>query len=432
MNIGFIGLGKLGLPVAVAMASKGHDVLGHDADPARMNKDSKPGIEAGPHGVGSFDDELAKSTIRFGAMAEVAAHAEIVFIAVQTPHGPEYEGITPLPESRADFDYTYLKAVVAELAKLIERDTLIAIVSTVLPGTCRRELLPLCNNHMRLVYNPSFIAMGTTMFDFFNPEIVLCGAGNGDDHDAMERFYKTIVPRAHFFACSLETAELIKVAYNTFIGQKIVFANAMMEICQRIPEADCDDVSRAMALSTRRLISPAYLKGGMGDGGACHPRDNIAMSWLARKLGLGFDLFGGLMEGRERQAEWIAERMIEYADPLPWADRLDYTAAGPLVIVGYAYKPGTDLTTGSAALLVADILKKRGYPVIKIDPRCDGGTVEAALAAIEGPPPVILIGCNHPEYVDVEWPLGSIVIDPWRYIADQEGVTVLRLGEGGQ
>ena len=83
-----------------------------------------------------------------------------------------------------------------------------------------------------------------------------------------------------------------------------------------------------------------------------------------------------------------------------------------------------------AALLVADILKKRGYPVIKIDPRCDGGTVEAALAASEGPPPVILIGCNHPEYIDVRWPAGGVVIDPWRYIADQEGVTVLRLGEG--
>ncbi len=265
MKIGFVGLGKLGLPVAVAMAQKGHDVIGFDLDPRRMSYNRKPGVEAGPHGIDDFNDSLAKSSIRFGSLEALAKHARIVFIAVQTPHQPRFEGVTHLPEDRADFDYSHLRGVIDSLARHVSRETIIAVISTVLPGTCRRELLPLCNEQMRLVYNPSFIAMGTTMADFLGPEIVLCG---GDDQAAMRevrRFYKTITP-APFYPCSFESAELVKVAYNTFIGQKIIFANTLMEMCHAIPGADVDVVTDAMKLSTRRLISGAYLSGGMGDG----------------------------------------------------------------------------------------------------------------------------------------------------------------------
>ena len=231
MRIGFVGLGKIGLPIAVCMAQRGHDVVGHDSDRSRMNKEPKPGLEGGEHGFGHFNDELAKSDIRFGTLGDVCDHAEIIFVAVQTPHGPEFEGVTPIaPGHRADFDYAWLRSVVSSLATLVSRKTTVAIISTVLPRTCRRELLPLCSEHMHLVYNPSFIAMGTTMFDFFNPEIVLCGADRAEDHEVVRRCYNTIVAGPPFFACSIETAELIKVAYHTFIGQNVIFANTLREI----------------------------------------------------------------------------------------------------------------------------------------------------------------------------------------------------------
>ncbi len=155
----------------------------------------------------------------------------------------------------------------------------------------------------------------------------------------------------------------------------------------------------------------------MGDGGACHPRDNIAMSWLADDLQLSSDLFGDVMATRQRQAEWIADLMETYAgrttDGLPLL---------PLAVYGLAYKAESDLTVGSASRLVHEILTRRKWPVFTYDP-------------IAGPwaprmmPGVILIGTKHLCFRDEQFPVGSVVIDPWRYIPDREGVMVVRLGE---
>ena len=102
-------------------------------------------------------------------------------------------------------------------------------------------------------------------------------------------------------AARAENAEAIKVAYNTYISMKIAYANTWMEICHKIPGTDVDQVTGALELATTRIMSPKYLTGGMGDGGGCHPRDNIALSWLARELDLSYDFFEHLMIARERQ-----------------------------------------------------------------------------------------------------------------------------------
>jgi len=214
---------------------------------------------------------------------------------------------------------------------------------------------------------------------------------------------------------SIESAELTKVAYNTFISFKIGFVNLLMEICDRFAFADVDDVTGALKCASDRLISPAYLNGGMGDGGGCHPRDNIAMSWLARDRGLSFDLFEAVMQLRENQAHWLACTMLHYKRA--FGGKLD------LVIYGTAFKPGTKITTGSSALLVHSILEKIGEKVILMDP-------------VIGPdcppdfPAVILLGCNHPGSDKIEWPKGSVVIDPFRVVPEQEGVNVIGLGKG--
>ena len=114
---------------------------------------------------------------------------------------------------------------------------------------------------------------------------------------------------------SIDSAELTKVAYNTFIGMKIVFANTLMEICHKSPGANVDDVTGALKKARRRLLGPLYLDGGMGDGGGRHPRDNIAMSWLARKLPLSHDMFENLLTARECQTEWLVELMCAYDLP---------------------------------------------------------------------------------------------------------------------
>ena len=148
----------------------------------------------------------------------------------------------------------------------------------------------------------------------------------------------------------------------------------------------------------------------MGDGGGCHPRDSIAMSWLARELPLSHDIFENLMTARERQTEWLAELMCAY--DLPKA------------IIGYSFKAGINVTVGSPALLLKAILEERGFRVFLYDPLAEG--TERNLSKLA--PHVFLIGARHREFRALTFPKGSVVIDPWRYLAAQNGVTFIPVG----
>jgi UDPglucose 6-dehydrogenase len=398
------------MPCAVAMAAKGHDVIGYDISPAVMSKRGRQYKETAEDGVSDFNERLAKSTIRFSSLDEVVSHAEILFVAVQTPHAPEFEGVTPLPEERVDFNYRYLVQAFRDVVRHVSKPTVVSVISTVLPGTVRRLLAPLATRQVTLVYNPYFIAMGTTMVDFLDPEFVLCGTDSPAGAEKIRAFYETITG-APFYATSIENAELIKVTYNTFISMKIAFANTIMEVCHKVPGADVDQVTAALQMATRRIISGRYLSGGMGDGGGCHPRDNIAMSSLARDLGLSFDWFENVMLAREKQTEWLADLMDEH--PLPKA------------ILGYSFKAESNITLGSPALLLKNILERRGRPVFLYDPYVDSHEVN--IAALE--PMVFLIGVNHGVFSEYAFPPGSVVIDPWRYLpAAKPGVRVIHVG----
>jgi UDPglucose 6-dehydrogenase len=399
--IGIVGLGKLGLPVAAAIGQT-QQVVAYDIRPEAMRAPTPPQREEG------LVEAWPTARVEFGSLSDVVARCELIFVAVQTPHEPLYEGATRIPDERADFDYTYLcaavEAVADEVARL-GRPRTVSIISTVLPGTVGKYIAPLCGPLVTLAYNPFFVAMGTTIRDFLEPEFVLLG---GDPDGTVERFYGALTD-APVYRTSIENAELIKVSYNTFIGLKLAFANTLMEICHKSPGCDVDEVTGALKLAHRRLISPAYLSGGMGDGGACHPRDNIALSWLARELDLSYDLFESAMFARERQAEWLVDLICEH--DLPPA------------ILGVAFKAGTDLVTGSPAVLCQRLLKERGRDPVVYDQRC------GLTPKIDGPH-VFLVGARHPEHPDYPFPPGSVVIDPWRYIEPRDGVTVIPVGRG--
>jgi len=409
MNIGFLGLGKLGLPVALSVEEKGHQIAGFDISQSVL--DMIESRELSYMEVGA-QPLLEKTQLEILNVPELVSFSDIIFVPIQTPHDLAYEGITRIPESRVDFNYEWLKGGIQTLADEIEsqgEEKIVIIISTVLPGTIEREIKPLLNDKIKLCYNPFFIAMGTTIPDFTNPEFVLFGVDDEEAAKVAEGFYRTIHDRP-FFKTSMKSAELIKVAYNTYIGMKIVFANTMMEICYHTG-ADVDDVSDAMGLATDRLMSTKYLYGGMGDGGGCHPRDNIAMSWLSRKLGLSHDFFDNLMMARENQTEWLADFMVnENPKDLPF------------VILGKTFKPETNILTGSPAILLKNILEEKGLTPIQYDPYIDEVMPEFE-------PSVFLIGTKHPQFMDIKFPKGSIVIDPWRYIPNQKGIKVIKIGE---
>ena len=334
-KIGFIGLGKLGMPCAEAIANKGFDVAGYD-----INKKTSDLISI-------------ESSIE-----EVCKNRDIIFIATPTPHEDGYDGSRPtshLPVK--DFSYESLTNIVAKCNRWMNESQTLVVVSTVLPGTMRRELHPIVTN-AKLVYNPYLIAMGTVANDMHNPEMIMIGTKRGlkgsrckERSELLESFYNRVCdnfPRVEFG--TYEEIECMKIFYNTFISNKIALVNMIQDVSYKLGNMDVDKVTDALGNSTMRIVSSKYMKAGMGDGGSCHPRDNIALRWLAQDLGLGYDLFEGIMTAREKQAENMARAILKHGKAVCFSSD--------------TYKPGTDLVEGSYSLLVQHYVQKHGGAIV--------------------------------------------------------------------
>ena len=412
MNIGFIGLGKLGLPCALAVESRGHKVVGYD--PSEQVKDIIDTKKLQYQELWA-QKHLEKSKIEIKSVEEVVSESEIIFVPIQTPHDPLYEGTTRLPDERVDFDYTFLKKGIKDLSEEIyyqQSKKVVIIISTVLPGTIRREIKPIIesNPYFKLCYNPFFIAMGTTMRDFLHPEFILFG--NDDDWalKKTKKFYKTIT-HAPVFETTIENAELIKVTYNTFISTKLAFSNTVMEMCHKLPNTNCDDVMNALSLGTKRILAESYWSGGMGDGGGCHPRDNIALSWLSRELDLSYDWFENIMKQREKQTDWLCDLIEEHCEDKK------------ILILGKSFKSETNITVGSPSILLKNLLEERGHKISMWDPYVD---THKLLTGEE--PMIYFIGTKHPDFTSYSYNQGSIIIDPWRYIPKVDKCEVIHIG----
>ena len=203
MNIGFLGLGKLGLPVSLAVEDKGHIVFGYDISKQTIDDIKNKKIRYREEWVDKF---LQNSNLDIVNIDDLVQKSEIIFVPIQTPHDPAYEGITRIPDKRIDFDYSYLKSGIKDLSDAIEKnneDKVVIIISTVLPGTIRNEIKPLLGPHTKLCYNPFFIAMGSTIRDFLYPEFILFGVDDLEAADKAEKFYRTI-NNATFFKTTIE------------------------------------------------------------------------------------------------------------------------------------------------------------------------------------------------------------------------------------
>lgn len=415
LTIGFVGLGKLGLPVALAIESKGHRVIGYDVNPNVGNYIKNKKI---PYQEIYVDDLFKNSNLTFCQLSQVIEESDIIFVPVQTPHDPLYEGCTRIPKSRVDFKYDALVSAIKSISEITDKlgkEKIVVIISTVLPGTIEKYVKPILSNKVKLCYNPFFIAMGTTVRDFLNPEFVLFGVDDINAAQFVENFYSTIHSKK-VFRTSVKNAELIKVAYNTYIGMKIVYANTLMEICHKT-QCNVDSVIDAISLADERLISPKYLRGGMGDGGGCHPRDNIAMSWLAKSLNLSHDFFEDLMMAREHQTDWLANLCVEQNKNI--------------CILGKSFKPETNIQTGSPSVLLYNILKEKdlNVKVEILDPHIDGEESFYSHFNAKDENTVFFIGTKHDVFSKLTYPTGCTIIDPFRYIESNSNINVVNIGQ---
>jgi len=402
MKIGFIGVGKLGMPCAEAIADKGHEVKGFDVAEVSSNKIT------------------VVSSIR-----DCVRDSDIVFIAVPTPHNKDYDGRAPtahLPPK--DFSYDIVKDCLIKANEHMHSNQLLVLISTVLPGTTRREFAPLVTN-TRFVYNPYLIAMGSVSWDMVNPEMVMIGTEDGSmtgDAKELVDFYKTVMENGPRYEIGTwDECECIKVFYNTFISAKIGLVNMIQDVAVKQGNINVDIVTNALSRSTMRIMGPQYMTAGMGDGGACHPRDNIALRYMAHELELGYDLFDSIMNARQKQASNLALELVKHAKENNMS----------IFIHGKAYKPDVEYCDGSYSLLVGHYCEALGHTPTYVDP-LTGDNVEY----VHG---VVLLAHNKKityEYrgFDDQQTLycrigeGSIIVDPWRTADDIPGCTVIHYG----
>lgn len=398
MTIGFCGLGKLGFPVALAIESKGHEVIGYDINPKIADYLS---TRTYPHVEKDLQPLLDKTNLKVKSLEDVILESDILFMPIQTPHEALYEGITELPSTRKDFDYTHLKQAISDVARIAknnQKKTILVVISTCLPTTFEKQLKPLLNEYIKYTYSPQFIAMGTVIDDYLNPEFALIGVEDEDASKLLQEFYATIHNMPHVVT-DITTAEGIKVSYNTWITAKTVIANTWGEIAHKTG-MNFDDIFKAWSLSNKRLISTKYMQANLSDGGGCHPRDNIAMSWLAKEIDLSHDIFEDLMLAREDYERWHGQLAADTA--------MKYKTK--LYILGKAFKPETDIQTGSPAILLSNLLS---YPHEHVEEIQDAGTY--------------FVATGHKRY-ESGYPKGSVVLDPFGFVKEEDGVTVIKIG----
>jgi len=400
MKVAMIGCGKLGLPCAEVMSDY-YDVVGYDVENVLATFQIKNSIE------------------------DAVRDRDMIFVAVPTPHDPQYGGSTPITDlPPKDFDYTIVKDVLKEINQHVNRKQLVVLISTVLPGTTRRELEPLINN-ARFIYNPYLIAMGSVKWDMINPECLIIGTEDGSitgDAKQLIDFYEPLMkndPKIN--VGTWDEAECIKIFYNTFISAKIGLVNMIQDVAEKSGNINVDIVTDALKTSTQRITGPRYMTAGLGDAGACHPRDNIALRWLSQNLNLGYDLFQAIMGSRDKQADNLAKRLI----------KLSINSRLPIVIHGRAYKPYVPYTIGSYSELVGFFVEKAGHNVHYADPLTGDYWEGKAVILMAHNPAVTYQGTGVEIKEDTFYfkiQEGSVILDPWRSLKKIDGVRVVHYG----
>jgi len=355
-KVSVIGLGKLGASMAAAFASRGLDVVGVDVNQAAIDA-----VNNGKAPVQETDLEATifanRDRIRATQSHEDAVlSSDISFVIVPTPS-----------DERGSFSLQYAEWAFKEIGKAIGKKNSyhnVVLTSTVLPGSTRQALIPILEKESGKIagrdfgvcYSPEFIALGSIIADFLNPDFTLIGELDARSGEQLESIYSHVMlngaPAARM---SLENAELTKISVNTYVTTKITFANMLAEICEKIPGGNIDVVSNALGLDTR--IGRKYLTGSIGYGGPCFPRDNVALSFIADQLGIK----ARLAETTDSMNRSIAEKVSNRILPM-------IRKGSTVAVLGLSYKPYSHVIEESQGVYIARHLSKNGVRVVAFDP----------------------------------------------------------------
>jgi UDPglucose 6-dehydrogenase len=368
MRVSIIGLGKLGAPMAAVMADKGHTVIGVDISPAVVKAINDGGAPVSEPGL---EELIRKNHARLSATtdcAEAVRSTDITFIIVPTPS-----------ETDGAFSLRYVLAAGESIGQALRKKDqyhLVVLSSTVMPGSTEGGLLPVverasgkrCGRDFGVCYNPEFIALGSVIHDMLHPDLVLIGEYDERSGAILVELYGGVCQSNPAIArMNFVNAELTKLSVNTFVTTKISYANMLAQVCETVPGADVEVVTRALGADGR--IGRRYLTGALGYGGPCFPRDNAAFSALARRNGVPATLAEATDALNRQQVPRLAEMIL---GRLP--------TGGTAGVAGLAYKPDTEVTEESQGLLLAQYLLSRDTKVVVYDP----AAIDSARGILQG------------------------------------------------
>ena len=355
MKISVIGCGYLGAVHAASMAELGHQVLGIDVDEAKvasLQRGVAPFHEPG------FDDLLVKNAQRlyFTTDMAAAADAKVHFIAVGTPQSAD-----------GSADMTYVNAAIEGLLPYLSPGDLVVGKSTVPVGTAQRLSESVVSSGAILMWNPEFLREGFAVEDTLSPDRLVYGLPEGESGDAalaiLDSVYELILAKqTPRLVMNFATAELVKVAANSFLATKISFINAMAEIAE-VTGANVTELADAIGHDSR--IGRRFLNAGIGFGGGCLPKDIRGFVARAEELGVGqsLDFLRSVDAINLRRRARVVDVVIE---------ELGALAGKKIAVWGLAFKPDSDDIRDSPALDIVENLARAGARVIAADPQASG------------------------------------------------------------
>jgi UDPglucose 6-dehydrogenase len=421
VKVSIVGLGKLGAPMAAVYAAKGHEVVGVDTRPESVelvNQGKPPVSELGL-------PELLEAAWRAGRLratidvSEAVSATDLTHVIVPTPS-----------EESGAFSNRFVLEVMAGIGQALAHKPgyhVVNITSTVMPGSTGgpiRAALEAASGRtvghgLGLCYSPEFVALGSVIENMLRPDTLLIGESDERAGSLLAEAAISVTenqPAVH--RMSLVNAEIAKIAVNTFVTTKISYANMLADICDRLEGADVEVVAGAVGADSR--IGRKYLRGAIGYGGPCFPRDNVAFGVLAESVGADPAIAVATHAINRRQVELMASRIARH---VPSAQRV--------AILGLAYKADTAVVEESQGVMLAEHLVRQGVAVVVYDPEANASAskvlddrvhVAASVAAAINGADAVVIATAWPEFADIPPAMlvredrPVVVFDCWRIL----------------
>jgi UDPglucose 6-dehydrogenase len=354
MKVAVVGTGYVGLVSGTCFSEFGHHVVCVDKEPTRIDSLKRGEVPIYEPGLDSLiARNVAAGRLTFTtSLADAVKGAEAVFIAVGTPSR----------RGDGEADLTYVYAAAREIAQALPQPAVVITKSTVPVGT-GREVRRIINETrpdlaIEVASNPEFLREGSAIEDFMRPDRVVCGVESEQAKTVLNGLYRPLsLNEVPIMYTSLETAEIIKYAANTFLATKITFINEMADLCERVG-VNVQDVARGIGLDRR--IGGKFLHAGPGYGGSCFPKDTMALVAIAQRHNSPLGIVETVVASNERRKKRMAEKVMAACGG---------SVAGKTIgILGLTFKPNTDDMRESPSLAIIPALQQAGAAVRAYDP----------------------------------------------------------------